>query len=135
MEVIFGIIAGIITSLGMGGGAILILLLTMFMNIDQHISQATNLIFFIPTAITAIIINIKNKQINFKVAKDIIIFGVIGAVIGSYIAVRLPSQNLKKIFGIFLLLIAIFQIYEIYTSYTKKKKTNNKNREENKIKK
>jgi len=135
MEVIFGIIAGIITSLGMGGGAILILLLTLFMNIDQHISQATNLIFFIPTAITSIIINMKNKQIDFKVSKDIIIFGIIGAVIGSYIAVRLPSKNLKKFFGIFLLLIAIFQIYEIYTLYIKKKKTNNKNREENKIKK
>ncbi len=135
MEVIFGIIAGIITSLGMGGGAILILLLTLFMNIDQHISQATNLIFFIPTAITSIIINMKNKQIDFKVSKDIIIFGIIGTVIGSYIAVRLSSQNLKKFFGIFLLLIAIFQIYEIYTLYIKKKKTNNKNREENKIKK
>ena len=133
MEVIFGIIAGIITSLGMGGGAILILLLTLFMNIDQHISQATNLIFFIPTAITSIIINMKNKQIDFKVSKDIIIFGIIGTVIGSYIAVRLPSQNLKKFFGIFFLLIAIFQIYEIYTLYIKKKKTNNKNRDENKI--
>ena len=102
MEVVFGIIAGIITSLGMGGGAILILLLTLFMNIDQHISQATNLIFFIPTAITSIIINIKNKQIDFKAGKDIIIYGVIGAIIGSFIAVDLPNQKLRKIFGIFL---------------------------------
>lgn len=134
MEVVFGIIAGIITSLGMGGGAILILLLTLFMNIDQHISQATNLIFFIPTAITSIIINVKNKQIDFKTAKDIIIYGIVGAIVGSLIAVNLPNQKLKNFFGIFLLIIAIFQVYEIYTSYIKKKKTNNKNSEENKIK-
>lgn len=126
MEIFFGILAGIITSLGMGGGAILILFLTIFMNIDQHISQATNLIFFIPTAVTSIIINSKNKKINFKVAKDIIIFGIIGAIIGSYIAVDLPNEKLKKIFGIFLLLIAIFQSYEIYTMYIKKQKTNTK---------
>lgn len=135
MEVIFGIIAGIITSLGMGGGAILILLLTLFMNIDQHISQATNLIFFIPTAVTSIIINVKNKQVEFKPVKDIIIYGIIGAIIGSIIAVDLPNQKLKKIFGFFLLIIAIFQIYEIYTSYIKTKKTNNKNSKENKNKK
>ena len=134
MEVVFGIIAGIITSLGMGGGAILILLLTLFMNLDQHISQATNLIFFIPTAITSIIINVKNKQIDFKTAKDIIIYGIVGAIVGSLIAVDLPNQKLRKIFGIFLLIIAIFQVYEIYTSYIKAKKTDNKNSEENKIK-
>ena len=72
MEVVFGIIAGIITSLGMGGGAILILLLTLFMNIDQHISQATNLIFFIPTAITSIIINVKKyrKREKMDIARE-----------------------------------------------------------------
>ena len=98
MEIVFGILAGIITSLGMGGGAILILFLTIFLNIDQHISQATNLIFFIPAAITSIIINSKNKKINFKISKDIIIYGILGATIGSYIAVGLPNEKLKKVF-------------------------------------
>lgn len=127
MEIIFGIIAGIISSLGMGGGTILILLLTIFMGLDQHVSQATNLIFFIPTSITAIIINIKNKKINWKISWQIIIYGIIGAIIGSIISTRLQTNNLKKIFGIFLLMISFFQIYEIYSSYRKSQKTNNKN--------
>ena len=38
----------------MGGGTILILILTLFGNVEQHIAQATNLIFFIPTSIAAI---------------------------------------------------------------------------------
>lgn len=126
LEIIFGIIAGIISSLGMGGGAILILLLSLFLNTEQHIAQATNLIFFIPTSITAILMNIKSKKINWKISKPIIIYGIIGAVIGSKISNYLPGKKLKKIFGIFLLVIAIFQIYEIYVSYTKNKKTNNK---------
>ena len=122
-EIIFGIIAGIVSSLGMGGGTILILLLTVFLNIDQHISQATNLIFFIPTSITAIIINAKNKKIDWKESKNIIVFGIIGAILGSMISNKLPSKKLKKIFGIFIGLIAIFQIY---TSHNKNKKANNK---------
>lgn len=127
MEVIFGLISGIISSLGMGGGTILILLLSIFLNTEQHIAQATNLVFFVPTSITAIIMNIKNKKINWKVSKDIIIYGVIGAIIGSCISNYLPNIKLKKVFGIFLLFIAIFQIYEIYSSYRKSQKTNNKN--------
>lgn len=134
LEVLFGVVAGIVSSLGMGGGTILILLLTLFFNTDQHIAQATNLIFFIPTSITSILINAKNKQINWKISKEIIIFGIIGAIIGSIFASKIPSEKLKKIFGIFLLIIAIFQIYEIYVSYRKKKKTDNKIKEKNSYK-
>ena len=66
LEVLFGFIAGIISSLGMGGGTILIFLLTIFLGISQHIAQATNLVFFIPTSIAAIFMNIKNKKTHNK---------------------------------------------------------------------
>ena len=60
IEILIGMISGIISGTGMGGGTILIFLLTFMMGIEQHVAQATNLIFFIPTSIVAIIINIKN---------------------------------------------------------------------------
>ena len=69
LEVITGIIAGIVSGAGMGGGAILILILVNFMQIDQHIEQATNLIFFIPTALVAIWVNYRQKLIDFKFIK------------------------------------------------------------------
>ena len=56
--ILVGIISGIVTGLGMGGGSILILILVTFMSVSQHIAQATNLIFFIPTAVIAIMIHI-----------------------------------------------------------------------------
>ncbi len=127
-EIVFGIIAGVISSLGMGGGTILILLLNIFLNIEQHVCQATNLIFFIPTSITAITINAKNKQINWEKSKNIIIFGSIGAILGSMISNQMNNRELKKIFGIFIGLIAIFQTYEIYTSHRKRKNADNKNK-------
>ena len=130
--IIIGLVSGIVSGTGMGGGTILIFLLTNICGLEQHIAQATNLIFFIPAAITSIIINSKNKKINFKISKDIIIYGILGATIGSYISVGLPNEKLKKVFGIFLFLIAIFQSYEIYTSYIKNKKTNNKSRNKTK---
>ncbi len=66
-EVLVGIVSGFVSAMGMGGGTILILCLSMFMGIEQHIAQATNLVFFIPTSIVAIITNIKQKYIDFKV--------------------------------------------------------------------
>lgn len=126
MEIIIGIISGMVTAIGMGGGTILILLLTIFLGTQQHIAQATNLIFFVPTSITAIILNIKNKNIDFKVGINIIIFGVIGSIIGAVISSKIPVQNLRKFFGIFLLCVALHEIYNFYNLYIKKKNTNNK---------
>ncbi len=125
IEILTGIIAGSISGLGMGGGTILILVLSNFLGIEQHIAQATNLVFFIPTAISAIIINLKQKLINLKLSLIIILSGVIGTIIGSEIAISLNATSLKKYFGIFLLLISINEIYCLIKEYILSKKTHN----------
>ena len=75
-EIIIGLISGIVSGTGMGGGTILIFLLTSICGLEQHIAQATNLIFFIPTSIVAIIVNLKNKNINIKLGVLISLFGI-----------------------------------------------------------
>ena len=124
IEILTGFISGIVSGTGMGGGTILILCLSIFLGIDQKIAQATNLIFFVPTSIAAIYINIKEKNINLKVAKVIIVWGIIGAIIGATIAKNLETGLLKKAFGIFLAFIAIHEIYVIFRMYKNKKNNN-----------
>lgn len=126
VEVLIGILAGSVSGLGMGGGTILILILSNILSVEQHIAQATNLVFFIPTAIAAIIINFKQKLINIKTGIFIILSGSIGAIIGSEIAVSLDANNLKKYFGIFLLIISINEIYWLVKKYILSKNTHNK---------
>ena len=115
----FGVISGIITCLGMGGGAILTLLLSLFANMNQHLAQGTNIIFFIPTSIAAIIMN--SKYIDYKKAQIIITFGIIGAIIGCKMSFLINNSILKKLFGIFLILIAIFEIFTLFRQYIKSK--------------
>ncbi len=122
IEIIIGLCAGIVSGTGMGGGTILILLLSIFIGLDQHVAQATNLVFFIPTAIAAILLSLKNKKIDLKLGLNIIIFGVIGAVLGAIISSNMDVKILRKIFGIFLLIISIYEIYSWYKMYIKKKK-------------
>lgn len=112
----------------MGGGTILILLLSIFLNIEQNVAQAANLIFFIPTAITAIAIGIKNKNINIKQSWLILVTGIIGTIISANLSSKMNVQVLKKLFGIYLLLIAIYEIYLWFNMYIKKQKGHNKNK-------
>ena len=125
-EILIGIISGIVSGTGMGGGTILIFLLTFLMGMEQHMAQATNLIFFIPTSIMAILVNWKNKNIDFKLAMVISIFGILGAIIGANLSLHTNVFILKKCFGIFLAIIAIHEIYSIVKQYKKVKKTDNK---------
>ena len=114
LQILIGGLSGIFSGIGMGGGTILIFLLTTFAGLEQHIAQATNLIYFIPTAISAIIVNYRNKNINVKLAIYISICGIIGAIIGSIISVNIEVGILRKLFGIFLIFIAIPEIYTLW---------------------
>jgi uncharacterized membrane protein YfcA len=106
---LIGLASGIISGMGIGGGAILIPALIIFVKPEQHIVQSVNLLFFIPTAIVALIIHIKNKSIDFKTSIPIVIFGLIGSYLGSRLAMTISGPTLRKTFAVFLLAIAVYE--------------------------
>ena len=112
LEILIGIISGIIGGLGMGGGTVLILFLSLFLDVEQHVAQSTNIIFFVPTAISAIAVNLKHKNIDLKMAIPICLWGILGAFIGACISMKMNVSLLRKSFGSFLILIGIYQTYE-----------------------
>ena len=107
---IIGFFAGIIGGMGMGGGTILIPALILFANVNPKIAQSVNLLSSIPMTIFALIVHIRNKNVVFSLVIPIAIFGVLGAIFGSFVANYLSSQLLRKIFGIFLLIIGCLEI-------------------------
>lgn len=109
---IIGILSGIISGMGIGGGAVLIPSLVFFAALKQHQAQGVNLIVFIPVAIVALIVHIRDKNVDFKYAKWIILGGVIGAILGSILAIRIESNSLRRYFGIFLLFIGIYELFK-----------------------
>ena len=108
--ILIGIISGIVTGMGMGGRSVLILFLTMFMAVNQHSAQAANLIFFIPTSISAIYVYFKNKNVDTKIGVKLLYTVIIGAIGGAYLTKFIESASLKKYFGIFILLVGIIDI-------------------------
>lgn len=110
MIFIIGFLSGIVSGMGIGGGTIMIPALVFFAGASQQIAQSVNLLFFIPTAIIALFIHVKNKNIDFKLAIPIIITGLIGAYFGSHLAVALSGLTLKKWFGFFLLAMGLYEL-------------------------
>lgn len=107
---LIGLASGIISGMGIGGGLILIPALVIFIKPEQHIAQSVNLLFFIPTAVIALIVHIRNKRIDFKTALPLILFGFIGAILGSKLAIALKGITLKKWFAVFLIIMGCYEL-------------------------
>lgn len=110
---VVGVIGGVLGGMGMGGGTLLIPMLTIFFSVEQHTAQAVNLIAFIPMAVIALIIHLKNKLIDFKKVFLIISSGIVTCVLGCILAKILSANFLKRIFGLFLVLLSIYQFINV----------------------
>lgn len=113
VPVIAGFISGLISSMGFGGGGIMIIYLVIFVNTPQITAQGINLIFFIPCAILATIIYLIKKQVHFKIIIPVIAGGVLGSIIASNFFSFLKSEQLSYMFGIFLISIGLYSIFNL----------------------
>lgn len=118
-----GVSGGLLGGMGMGGGTVLIPILSLFFNLGQHTVQAVNLTSFIPMAVIALIIHVKNGLVDFKGVLPIIITGVIFCIIGCFVARNINGSVLRRIFGGFLILLSVIQVV---TYFKDSKKGNEK---------
>lgn len=107
MEILAGFISGVVGAMGFGGGGVLILYLVLYKDMPQLNAQGINLLFFIPTAVTALIKHHKNNLIDKKMSLTFIIYGIIGVGIG-YILINYLDEHLtRKIFSMALISVGI----------------------------
>lgn len=119
---VISFLTGVTASLGLGGGFILVVYLTIFTEITQIQAQGINLIFFIPIAVLSLIIHLKNGFIERKVLIPCIAFSLIGAVLGVFISSTINSQQLSKLFAGFILIIGLKEAWVAFRDIKSKKK-------------
>lgn len=117
--IIIGVIGGVIGGMGMGGGTLLIPLLTIFVGVEQHSAQALNLLAFIPMSVVAIAIHIKNKLIDFKQVLPIAIPAVAAGVGSSVLSKLTGARALSRWFGLFLVALGIYQLISAIVALVK----------------
>lgn len=104
-------LTGIFASLGVGGGMILILYLTVFGGFDQLSAQGINLIYFIPIALLAVILHSRNGLIRWKSILPALIVGTVFAAAGAFAAGYIGSPWLKKLFAVFILAVGVKELF------------------------
>lgn len=118
--ILMGFTGGLLGGMGMGGGTILVPLLS-FLDLTQKQIQCINLISFIPMASIVCFINVKKRLLVKKDLFKIIVPAIVFSIIGSILALFIKGKVLKKIFGVILLALGGIQIIMLL----KKKKRKN----------
>ena len=106
---LLGLIVGVLVGLlGIGGGVVLVLAMVYLLHMDQHLAQGTSLFILLPPiGLGALREYWKRGQVDLKAGILCAIGILFGAFAGSFIALPMPSRNLKGFFGCFLMLAAI----------------------------
>lgn len=103
MMLLLGSLFGFLAGIGVGGGSILILWLTLVLNIAHPVARIINLLFFIPTAVIATLFRWKQGSVDIKQLLPAIFCGCASAAVFSVASRGLDISLIKKLFGILLL--------------------------------
>ncbi|MDY4907694.1 MAG: sulfite exporter TauE/SafE family protein [Oscillospiraceae bacterium] len=98
-----GLVTGILSSWGVGGGTLLLLCMTLFFGVEQRTAQAINLLYFLPTAGISLLAHRKNGYLDRTVLRIAVPLGTLCALAAAFLATTLDSSLLRKPFGLFLL--------------------------------
>lgn len=109
--ILFAFITGIMASLGLGGGMILIVFLTVFNDMGQQDAQGMNLLFFIPIAALALVMHSKSKLVKWQECLPAILCGTVFAIAGTAISNCLETSVLSKLFAGFITIIGIKELF------------------------
>ena len=113
-DFIIGLVTGILSGFGIGGGSLLILYLTLFSGVPQYTAAGINLLYFIFCAPAALISHFKNKLIDGKTALCCIAAGVPSSVLAAIAAAYLDVGVLRRIFGVFLCISGFASCFLIF---------------------
>ena len=106
-----GAVTGILSGFGIGGGTLLLIYMTAFAGVEQHLAQGINLLYFLPTAATALPSHIKNGFLDRQTARAAIPAGLAGTALAAWWATALDVTLLRRCFGAYLLLIGLRELF------------------------
>lgn len=99
-----GTILGFLSGLGIGGGSLLLLWLTLVLNQDSLTARAINLLFFLPAALTALSFRWKQGRLPLKKILPAMLSGAASSAAFTLLGQRMDTNMLEKLFGILLLI-------------------------------
>lgn len=106
-----GFVCGVISGFGVGGGTLLMVYMTAVAGLDQRLAQGINLLYFLPTALAAVLFHAKHRLIDWRAVWPAALCGCVTAALCSLLAMGMDLSLLKKLFGVFLILTGLTELF------------------------
>ena len=108
---IAGLVCGVLSGMGIGGGTLLMVWMTAVQGMEQQTAQGINLLYFLPTAVFALFFHRKNRLLRLPVILPAAIAGSLTAALAAWLAWGIDMELLRKLFGGFLLLVGLKELF------------------------
>ena len=106
-----GAITGVLSAFGVGGGSLLLIYMTSFAGLAQNLAQGINLLYFLPTAATALPTHFRNGYVEKKALLPAVCAGLVCSALAAWAATALDVGLLRKCFGGFLIVIGLRELF------------------------
>lgn len=106
-----GAATGVLSGFGVGGGTLLLVYMTAFAGVDQHLAQGINLLYFLPAGLMALPAHVKNGYIEKPVLFPAITAGLVCAALTAWAATAMEVGLLRKFFGAFLIAVGMMELF------------------------
>jgi uncharacterized membrane protein YfcA len=111
MAALAGLVCGILSGMGIGGGTLLMVWMTAVQELPQQTAQGINLLYFLPTAVFALYFHRKNRLLQPSVILPAALAGSLTAALTAWLAWDMDMNLLRKLFGGFLLLVGLRELF------------------------
>lgn len=110
VSMVVGMVLGFLTGLGTGGGSLLVLWLTLVLHMPPQDAKIINLLFFLPCAVIASILNLRKGRVSIKKILLPALSGCVMAALFSMLGKNIDTERLQKLFGVLLLVIGLREL-------------------------
>jgi len=102
---------GILSAWGVGGGTLLLLIMTLFLGVEQTAAQGINLLYFLPCSAAALVSHFRHKMVELPCVLWAAGAGIVVSLGASFLATALDTALLRKLFGGFLLAVGLLELF------------------------
>ena len=106
-----GAATGVLSGFGVGGGTLLLVYMTAFAGVEQHLAQGINLLYFLPAGLMALPAHVKNGYVERAALLPAIGAGLLCAALAAWVATGLEVGLLRKLFGGFLVAVGLMELF------------------------
>ena len=105
-----GLLTGILSGFGVGGGTLLLVYMTLIAGVEQPVAQGINLLYFLPAGLMALPAHVKNGYLERSALLPAIGAGLLCAGLAAWCATTVDTALLRKCFGAFLILVGLWEL-------------------------